>query len=174
MFPVTATPYVSAAARPRALPVRRLSERCRPTIRLRARPYGGSSGRSPTTRRSWPPEGTCVFQGGPNEGVVRAVNARTGEIVWTFRTGSDFRNSPITYIGPDGRQYVAFIGSARTGSEQVTADTEPDDGARFRRAGSALYVFALPATPEALGWSGARREHTPHSPSSRSPPVASG
>ena len=91
--------------------------------------------------------GDLVFQGGPNEGVARAFNARTGEIVWTFRTGSDFRNSPITYIGPDGRQYVAFIGSTRGGNEQVTADTEPDDGARFWRPGSALYVFALPPAP---------------------------
>ena len=91
--------------------------------------------------------GDLVFQGGPNEGVVRAFDARTGEIVWTFRTGSDFRNSPITYIGPDGRQYVAIIGSARQGNQQVTPDTEPDDGARFWRAGSALYVFALPPAP---------------------------
>jgi PQQ-dependent dehydrogenase (methanol/ethanol family) len=88
--------------------------------------------------------GDLLFQGGANEGVVRAFDARTGDIAWTFRTGSNFRNSPITYIGPDGRQYVAIIGSQRAGSEQVTADTEPDAGARFRRAGSALYVFALP------------------------------
>ena len=89
--------------------------------------------------------GDLVFQGGPNEGVVRAFDARTGDIVWTFRTGSNFRNSPITYIGPDGRQYVAIIGSQRPGSVQVMPDAEPDAGARFRRAGSALYVFALPA-----------------------------
>lgn len=88
--------------------------------------------------------GDLLFQGGANEGVVRAFDARTGDIVWTFRTGSNFRNSPITYIGPDGRQYVAIIGSQRAGSTQVMADTEPDAGARFRRAGSALYVFALP------------------------------
>ena len=88
--------------------------------------------------------GDLLFQGGANEGVVRAFDARTGDIVWTFRTGSNFRNSPITYIGPDGRQYVAIIGSQRTGSPPVTADTEPDAPARFRRAGSALYVFALP------------------------------
>ena len=88
--------------------------------------------------------GDLVFQGGPNEGVVRAFDARTGDIVWTFRTGSNFRNSPITYIGPDGRQYVAIIGSQRPGSVQVMPDAEPDAGARFRRAGSALYVFALP------------------------------
>jgi PQQ-dependent dehydrogenase (methanol/ethanol family) len=88
--------------------------------------------------------GDLLFQGGPNEGVVRAFDARTGGIVWTFRTGSNFRNSPITYIGPDGRQYVAIIGSQRTGSQPVTPETEPDAAARFRRAGSALYVFALP------------------------------
>ena len=88
--------------------------------------------------------GDLLFQGGPNEGVVRAIDARTGDIVWTFRTGSSFRNSPITYLGPDGRQYVAIIGSQRAGSVQVTDDTEPDAPDRFRRAGSALYVFALP------------------------------
>ena len=88
--------------------------------------------------------GDLLFQGGPNEGVVRAFDARTGDIVWTFRTGSNFRNSPITYIGPDGRQYVAIIGSQRPGSVQVTPDAAPDAGDRFRRAGSALYVFALP------------------------------
>ena len=90
--------------------------------------------------------GDLVFQGGPNEGVVRAFDAGTGDILWTFRTGSNFRNSPITYIGPDGRQYVAIIGSQRSGSEPVDPETEPDAAARFRRAGSALYVFALPPT----------------------------
>ena len=88
--------------------------------------------------------GDLVFQGGPNEGVVRAFDARTGDILWTYRTGSNFRNSPITYIGPDGRQYVAIIGSQNPSNQAVTAETEPDAGERFRRAGSALYVFALP------------------------------
>ncbi len=74
--------------------------------------------------------GDLLFQGGPNEGVVRAIDARTGDIVWTFRTGSNFRSSPITYLGPDGRQYVAVIGSQRPGSVQVTEDTEPDAGIR--------------------------------------------
>ena len=88
--------------------------------------------------------GDLLFQGGPNEGVVRAIDARSGDIVWSFQTGTGFRNSPITYLGPDGRQYVAIIGSQRAGSVQVTGDTEPDAPDRFRRAGSALYVFALP------------------------------
>ncbi len=88
--------------------------------------------------------GDLVFQGGPNEGVFRAFNARTGEIVWTYRTGSNFRNSPISYAGPDGRQYIAVIGSQAPASEPVLKDAAPDAASRFRRSGSALYVFALP------------------------------
>jgi lanthanide-dependent methanol dehydrogenase len=88
--------------------------------------------------------GDLVFQGGPNEGVFRAFNARTGATVWSFRTGTNFRNSPISYAGPDGRQYIAIIGSQQPANEAVTEKATPDAGARFRRAGSALYVFALP------------------------------
>jgi glucose dehydrogenase len=87
--------------------------------------------------------GDLLFQGGPNEGVFRAINAKTGEIVWTFKTGSNFRNSPITYVGPDGRQYVAVIGSQAAASERITGETPPDSSNRYRRSGSTLYVFAL-------------------------------
>jgi alcohol dehydrogenase (cytochrome c) len=88
--------------------------------------------------------GDVLFQGGPNEGVMRAFNARTGEIIWTFRTGSNFRGSPISYMGPDGRQYVAIIGSQLGGNTQVQANAAADADARFRRSGATLYVFALP------------------------------
>jgi PQQ-dependent dehydrogenase (methanol/ethanol family) len=87
--------------------------------------------------------GDLVFQGGPNEGVFRAFNARTGGLVWSFRTGSNFRNSPISYVGPDGRQYVAVIGSQAAASPRVTADGAAEGAVRFVRSGSTLYVFAL-------------------------------
>jgi outer membrane protein assembly factor BamB len=88
--------------------------------------------------------GDLLFQGGSDKGVFRAIDARKGAVVWTFRTGTNFRNSPITYIGPDGRQYVAVIGSQAPTDPPIGANTEPDAEARFRRAGSMLYVFALP------------------------------
>lgn len=88
--------------------------------------------------------GDLLFQGGPNEGVFRAFNARTGEIVWTFRTGSNFRSSPISYAGPDGRQYVAIIGSQLGPNTRVEANAAADADVRFRRSGATLYVFALP------------------------------
>jgi len=95
--------------------------------------------------------GDLLFQGGPNEGVFRAFNARTGEIVWTFRTGSNFRNSPISYVGPDGRQYVAVIGSQAAGNDALAANAPADAAGRFRRSGSTLYVFALAKPPAATG-----------------------
>ena len=88
--------------------------------------------------------GDLLFQGGPNEGVFRAINARTGQIVWSFRTGSNFRSSPISYTGPDGRQYVAIIASQLGGNNRVQADAAADADIRFRRSGATLYVFALP------------------------------
>ncbi|MGD9739382.1 MAG: PQQ-binding-like beta-propeller repeat protein [Bauldia sp.] len=85
-----------------------------------------------------------LFQGAPSDGLFRAVNATNGEIAWTFRTGSNFNQSPITYIGPDGRQYVAIIASSAAANTAVNLDDAPDNANRYRRSGSTLYVFALP------------------------------
>lgn len=87
--------------------------------------------------------GDLIF-GGTDEGVFRAVDARTGEVRWTFRTGSDFRNSPISYIGPDGKQYVAVISSRAPNDPEIGEDVAPDDAGRYRRTGTTLYVFGLP------------------------------
>lgn len=87
--------------------------------------------------------GDLIF-GGTDEGLVRAVDARTGEVRWTFRTGSDFRNSPISYIGPDGKQYIAIISSRAPNDPEIGADVAPDNEGRYRRAGTTLYVFGLP------------------------------
>jgi PQQ-dependent dehydrogenase (methanol/ethanol family) len=87
--------------------------------------------------------GDLVF-GGTDSGLFRAVNARNGEVLWTFRTGSDFRGSPISYQGPDGRQYLAVITSKGPSDPQIGEDTAADNAGRYRRAGTTLYVFGLP------------------------------
>ena len=89
--------------------------------------------------------GDLVFQGGSDRGVFRAFDARTGDIVWTFRTGTGFQSSAISYLGPDGRQYVAILASSPASDPRVAFDARPDAGFRYRRGGTALYVFALPA-----------------------------
>lgn len=87
--------------------------------------------------------GNLVF-GGTDSGQFRAVDARNGEVLWTFRTGGDFRGSPVAFLGPDGRQYVAVITSRAPSDPQVGQDTAADNAGRYRRAGSTLYVFGLP------------------------------
>ena len=85
-----------------------------------------------------------LFQGAPQDGLMRAIDATNGEIVWTFRTGSNFNQSPITYLGPDGRQYVAIIASSAANNNPVAYEAAPDAADRYRRSGSTLYVFGLP------------------------------
>jgi alcohol dehydrogenase (cytochrome c) len=48
--------------------------------------------------------GDLVFAGEPT-GEFNALNARTGELLWQFQTGSGHHSSPTTYR-VDGRQYV--------------------------------------------------------------------
>jgi len=80
---------------------------------------------------------------GTDQGTFQAIDARNGEVLYEFRTGSDFRNSAITYIGPDGNQYIALIASQGPGNPQVDEDTPADAAGRFRRSGSTLFVFGL-------------------------------
>ncbi len=85
-----------------------------------------------------------LFQGGTDLGVMRAFDATTGDIVWEFRTGARGNATPMTYLGPDGRQYVAYIASSAANNGAVAFDAAPDNANRYRRSGSTLYVFALP------------------------------
>ncbi|MCB0257249.1 MAG: PQQ-binding-like beta-propeller repeat protein [Anaerolineae bacterium] len=87
--------------------------------------------------------GGLVFQGGSNDGAMHAYNAATGEELWTSRVGSDFAQSAISYIGPDGRQYIAIIASSSS-TGQVAYDDAANDADRYRRAGTTLFVWALP------------------------------
>ena len=52
--------------------------------------------------------GDVVFFG-TMDGYFKAVNAKTGEQLWQFKAGSGIIGQPITYKGPDGKQYVAVL-----------------------------------------------------------------
>ena len=55
--------------------------------------------------------GDVVFYG-TLDGWFKAVDARTGAVLWKLKIGSGVVGNPITYLGPDGRQYVAIYGGA--------------------------------------------------------------
>jgi PQQ-dependent dehydrogenase (methanol/ethanol family) len=101
--------------------------------------------------------GGVVFYG-TMEGWFKAVHARTGEELWRFKAGSGIIGQPITYRGPDGKQYVAVLaGVGGWAGAIVAAGLDPRDGTAalgFVNAmtdlpahttkGGMLYVFALP------------------------------
>jgi glucose dehydrogenase len=101
--------------------------------------------------------GDVVFYG-TMEGWFKAVNAKTGELLWQFKTGSGIIGQPVTYRGPDGKQYVAILsGVGGWSGAIVAAGLDPRDGTAAlgmvnamsdlpenTTKGGTLYVFALP------------------------------
>ncbi len=88
----------------------------------------------------------------------KAVNAKTGELLWKFHAGSGFIGQPVTYQGSDGRQYVAIL-SGVGGWSGAVANAEIDPRVRngalgmtgavqdlpaYTKGGSELLVFAVP------------------------------
>jgi PQQ-dependent dehydrogenase (methanol/ethanol family) len=101
--------------------------------------------------------GDVVFYG-TMEGWFKAVDARTGNLLWQFKTGSGIIGQPVTFRAPDGKQYVAILsGVGGWAGSVVSADLDPRDetmangwGGMMRdlpnatTKGGTLYVFALP------------------------------
>src|SRR5258708_15559691 len=51
--------------------------------------------------------GGVVFYG-TLDGWFKAVDARSGKVLWQFKLGSGVVGNPVTYTGPDGKEYVAI------------------------------------------------------------------
>ena len=100
--------------------------------------------------------GDVVFYG-TMEGYFKAVNARSGEVLWQFKTGSGIIGQPITYRGPDGKQYVAILSGVGGWAGAIVAGgldaRDPTAALGFVNAmsdlpsqtttGGTLYVFSL-------------------------------
>jgi PQQ-dependent dehydrogenase (methanol/ethanol family) len=101
--------------------------------------------------------GDVVFYG-TMEGWFKAVDARSGAPLWQFKTGSGIIGQPISYRGPDGKQYIAILSGVGGWSGAIVAgNLDPRDSTAalgFANAmrdlpdvttkGGTLYVFALP------------------------------
>jgi lanthanide-dependent methanol dehydrogenase len=101
--------------------------------------------------------GSLVFYG-TLDGWLRAADGRTGQVLWEYKTNSQIAGQPITYSGPDGRQYVAVVagssgGAGAVGEEDIdTRDLTAANGfanalpdlPRPAEASGRLYVFGLP------------------------------
>jgi alcohol dehydrogenase (cytochrome c) len=100
--------------------------------------------------------GDVVFFG-TMDGLFKAADARSGEELWQFQTGSGIIGNPMTFLGPDGRQYVAIYSGIGGWMGAVAFPTLSIDdpyaalgvvGAmkeiqKYTKPGSMVYVFGL-------------------------------
>jgi alcohol dehydrogenase (cytochrome c) len=99
--------------------------------------------------------GDVVFYG-TLDGWFKAADAKTGRVLWKFKVGSGVVGNPITYTGPDGKQYVAVYAGIGGDWFLLSGDVRSDDPAdvrdpaafirdlaRHTSQGGIVYVFAL-------------------------------
>ena len=138
---------------------------------IRGTPRGGLTAWDPVQAKSvWATEedfpvasgalvtgGNVVFYG-TMDGWFKALDARSGQLLWQFKAGSGIVGQPVAYRGPDGREYVAVLaGVGGAMGTVVSRDLDISDGSagfgfanavgdlKFRTTrGGTLYVFAIP------------------------------
>lgn len=100
--------------------------------------------------------GGLIFYG-TMDGWFRALDARTGKVLWQFKTASGIVGDPIEFTGPDGKQYVAIysgIGGWMGATDLPTISTDDPYAAlgvvgamkpikQMTQPGDLLYVFGL-------------------------------
>ncbi|MCW2283992.1 PQQ-dependent dehydrogenase (methanol/ethanol family) [Rhodoblastus acidophilus] len=94
---------------------------------------------------------------------MKAVDAKSGKVLWSFHLGSGSIGQPVTYRGSDGRQYIA-IATGVGGWPGVVANAAVDPRVRngalgftgamqdlptYTQGGGELVVFALPKSSSA-------------------------
>src|SRR5688572_10421869 len=101
--------------------------------------------------------GDVVFYGTMDRW-FKALDARSGALLWQYRTGSGIIGQPISFRGPDGKQYIAIAdGVGGWAGAIVAGGLDPADetsalgfvGATkdlpaHTSKGGTLYVFSLP------------------------------
>jgi PQQ-dependent dehydrogenase (methanol/ethanol family) len=101
--------------------------------------------------------GDVVFYG-TMDGWFKAVDANSGAPLWQFKVGSGIIGQPVSYRGPDGKQYVAVLsGVGGWAGAIVSGGLDPRDGTaasgfvnamkdlpQYTGKGGMLYVFSLP------------------------------
>ena len=101
--------------------------------------------------------GDVVFYG-TMDGWFKALDAKSGTLLWQFKVGSGIIGQPVSYRGPDGKQYVAILSGVGGWSGAIVAGgLDPRDATAalgfvgamgdlpdYSTRGGMLYVFALP------------------------------
>jgi lanthanide-dependent methanol dehydrogenase len=74
---------------------------------------------------------------GTLDGWFRAVDARSGKVLWSQKVGSGIMSQPIAFLGPDKREYIAVYTGVGGGSAVIRHVNGYPPG------GNTLYVFSV-------------------------------
>jgi len=81
--------------------------------------------------------GSDIVFYGTLDGWFRAVDARTGKVLWSQKLGSGIMSQPIAFDGPDGREYIAVYTGVGGGTSVIRREKGYPPG------GNTLYVFSV-------------------------------
>jgi PQQ-dependent dehydrogenase (methanol/ethanol family) len=152
---IAGTPYVGATTKFIAGPGKNAGEFCA-WDPIQAKKRWAIQERFPVWSGALVTGGDVVFYG-TMDGFFKAVDARSGKLLWKTHTESGIIGQPVSFAGPDGKQYVAVMSGVGGWAGEVVVNqldtTDPTAGSGFvvamkelprtTRPGGSLLVFAL-------------------------------
>jgi lanthanide-dependent methanol dehydrogenase len=105
----------------------------------------------PTWSGSLATAGDVVFYG-TLDGWFKAVDARSGKPLYKFKVGSGVVGNPITYRGPDGKQYVAIYAGIGGDWALLSGDIKSDDPADIRAPADYVKDIAKRTSQGGIVW----------------------
>jgi lanthanide-dependent methanol dehydrogenase len=153
---IAGTPYVGASTKFMAGPGKNAGEFCA-WDPLTAKKVWSISEKFPVWSGALATASGLVFYG-TMDGWFKAVDALSGKLLWKERTSSGIIGQPVSFRGPDGRQYIAVMSGVGGWAGLVVVNKldvgDPTAGSGFTvamkdlpqatKAGGSLLVFAMP------------------------------
>lgn len=153
---IEGTPYLGAAVKMYPGPSGHQGELVAWDVAQHKRVWATDEGKFPVMSGVLSTAGDVVFFG-TMEGWFKAVDARSGKELWKVKLASGIVGNPMTYLGPDGKQYIAIYAGIGGWMGAVDfPDVSEDDpyaalgvtGAMagikdYTRPGDVLYIFSL-------------------------------
>jgi quinoprotein glucose dehydrogenase/quinate dehydrogenase (quinone) len=111
-------------------------------------PFGIESGLpfmvgTPLQSGSMTTRGGLIFHGGAMDSTLRAFDLRTGQVKWESELPGSAQATPMSYVGPNGKQYVVItVPNPSWRYPRAPSAQQPDD-----KDGGYVIAYALPDKP---------------------------
>jgi lanthanide-dependent methanol dehydrogenase len=89
---------------------------------------------------------------GTLDGWFKSVDAKTGKVLSKFKVGSGVVSNPITFVAPDGRQYVAVYAGFGGDWALLAGDTRSDDPTDVRAPADYVKEIARHTSQGGIVW----------------------